>query len=195
MRSRILGLLLILAVIMPLVLGGVLVAQGVAAAQAINTTAVTQFSAVEADLAAIQLTLDEMNTAFAGVPAALDAVTLTIEDIKAVLRDLAESVPPLLSFMTGFEAALEDTIEVLDELLGIIRSIATIQALPAQMDSVMDELHVMVDDLRGVGADHLVPMLWTGLVLGVWLAGVYVALVWRWIVRGWGLVVGQSQVA
>jgi hypothetical protein len=192
MRQRILGLLLIGALVMPLVLGATLTVQARAGIQDVRRVSDERAVQIKADLETIQASLTEVDTAFTGVPDAIDATTAAIDEVKNFVENLTSNVPAWLAFLTGFQGAINDTVAALDDLAGVVRSIASIHALPGQFEDVMDESRMLVDDLAGVYDTRAGTMLWLGGLLAIWLAGVYLALVWKWLHQGWQLLVGAS---
>ncbi len=190
MTQRVLGFLLVAALLMPLILGAALAVQIRQTALDVRQVSDQRIAQIETDLQTIETSLAEISLSFEGVPATIDTITASVEELKTFVLDLSDNVPGWLAFLTGFQGAINDTLTALDDLTSVVRSIASIHELPDQFSSVMAESRLMADDLEAVYDTRAGSILWLAGLLVVWLAGVYVALTWKWLTRGWRMMRG-----
>ncbi|MGH2593802.1 MAG: hypothetical protein ACRDGG_09845 [Anaerolineae bacterium] len=72
----------------------------------------------------------------------------------------------------------------------MLRRIAAIGSLPEQLNSVVVRATRLVDDISAVRERWLGALTLIRIVLLIWVAATYVALVYRWLSSGWRMLQG-----
>jgi hypothetical protein len=79
---------------------------------------------------------------------------------------------------------------VFNDSVDVFRRMASIGRLPEQVNRVVDQMTALVNDVRDVAARWLDTLTVIGIVFLIWVAAVYIALVYRWLSSGWRMLRG-----
>ena len=216
MLRRLMGLLLIFSILMPIILGAAgffIVRQFVAD---IENAVRGPLSEINAGLEDIKATVNDATQAFqglsgriaaiantlGGIGRAITAVTTRLGPINIpninvrlpVIGRVTIPVPDIPSFsvpgLTELKSILSSIFGVFNELADVLRRITSIGRLPQQLNRVMDKATALANDLRDVGVRWLGALAVIGVVLLIWVAATYIALMYRWLSSGWRMLQG-----
>ncbi len=216
MLRRLMGLLLIFSILMPIILGAAgffVVRQFVAD---IESAVRGPLSEINAGLEDVKATVDDATQAFrglsgriaaiantlGGIGRAITAVTTRLGPINIpninvrlpVIGRVTIPVPDIPSFsvpgLTELKSILSSIFGVFNELADVLRRITSIGRLPQQLNRVMDKATALANDLRDVGVRWLGALAFIGVVLLIWVAATYIALMYRWLSSGWRMLQG-----
>jgi hypothetical protein len=216
MLRRLMGLVLIFSVLMPVVLGvaGFFVMRQFVAD--IENAVRAPLDEISAGLEDMKATVDEATQAFRGLSGQIAAIAntlgrisraittvttrlgpLSIPDIDVrlpVIGRVTIPVPDIPSFtvpgLTELKAVLSSIFGVFNDSLDVFRRMASIGRLPEQLNRVVDQMTTLVNDVRDVAARWLDTLTVIGIVFLIWVAAVYIALVYRWLSSGWQMLRG-----
>ena len=107
-------------------------------------------------------------------------VTIPVPDIPSF------SVPGL----TELKSVLLSIFGASNDLADVFRRIASIGQLLEQLNRVVDQMTTLVNAVRDVGVRWLSALALIGVVLLIWVAATYIALVYRWLSSGWRMLRG-----
>ncbi len=217
MVRRLMGLVLIISILMPVILaaaGFFLVRQ---IASDVENVARGPLRDIRADLDAMKTTLDEASQAFQGLSSQIASIAnslvrfagalsllnirlgpLDIPDfsirIPVIDRTIRINVPDIPAFdvpgLREVRNILSNIFSVFSDLVAVLRRIGSIGSLPRQLDGVVTKVQGLVDDIGEVGSRWLGTLTFVAVVLLVWVAATYLALVYRWLSSGWRMLRG-----
>ncbi|MCZ7542462.1 MAG: hypothetical protein M5R40_02490 [Anaerolineae bacterium] len=78
-----------------------------------------------------------------------------------------------------------------DQLVAVVNAVASIATLPGELNDIARHVTTLTNSLRRVGAQWVEMLTLLVTVFLVWLAVVYVALVYRWVSQGWAMLMGR----
>jgi hypothetical protein len=217
MLRRLMGLVLIVSVLMPVVLGvvGFFVARQIVSD--LEEVARGPLRDIRSDLNDMKQTLDEASQALqdlqsrlasiassiAGMVNAVASLTtrlgpLDIPDftvrIPVIDRTITIRVPDIPAFdvpgLTQVKSVLSSALDVFSKSTEVLRRLGSIGSLPQQLGGVIAKTRALVNDIREVGSRWLGVLTFIGIVLLVWVSATYVALVYRWLTSGWRMLRG-----
>jgi len=216
MLRRLMGLLLIFSILMPIILGAAgffIVRQFVAD---IENAVRGPLSEINAGLEDIKATVDDATQAFrglsgriaaiantlGGIGRAITAVTtrlgpISIPNISVrlpVIGRVTIPVPDIPSFsvpgLAELKSILSSIFGVFNDLTDVVRRVASIGQLPERLNRVVDKATTLVNDVSDVVARWLDTLTAIAIVFLIWVAAVYIALVYRWLSSGWQMLRG-----
>jgi len=216
MLRRLMGLLLIFSVLMPIILGaaGFFVARQIVAD--IENAVRGPLDEINASLEDMKATVDEATQAFQGLSARIAAIANTLGGIGRAIASVTTRlgpisipnisvrlpvigrvtipVPDIPSFtvpgLTELKSVLSSIFSVFNDSVDVFRRLASIGQLPEQLNRVVDQMTTLVNDVRDVFARWLGTLTAIGIVFLIWVAAVYIALVYRWLSSGWQMLRG-----
>lgn len=217
MLRRLMGLILIISILMPVILGAVgffVVRQIVAD---VEDAARGPLQDINTGLNDMQTTLNQATQAFQGLASEISSIASTLGGIGSSIGSLATSIgpinlpdvsihipvinvnvtvpiPDIPSFsvpgLTQLRNVLNSVFGVFSNLTDVVRRIGSIASLPQQLNGVVTKVTALFDDLRNVGAKWLSALSLVAIALLVWVSATYVALVYRWLTTGWRMLRG-----
>ena len=216
MLRRLMGLLLIFSILMPIILGaaGFFVMRQFVAD--IENAVRGPLDEINAGLEDVKATVDDATQAFqglsgriaaiantlGGIGRAITAVTtrlgpISIPNISVrlpVIGRVTIPVPDIPSFsvpgLAELKSILSSTFGVFNDLTDVVRRVASIGQLPERLNRVVDKATTLVNDVSDVVARWLDTLTAIAIVFLIWVAAVYIALVYRWLSSGWQMLRG-----
>ena len=217
MLRRLMGLVLIINVLMPVLLGGAGFFLGRQIVSDVENVARGPLRDIQVDLDHMKSTLDEANQAFQGLASEIGSIANTVTQvgntisalatrigpldipdfnirIPVIDRTIAIRVPDIPAFdvpgLTQAKNILSSALHVFDGLVTLLDKIGSIGSLPQELNSVVARLRTLVDDIGAVGSRWLGTLTFVAVVLLVWVAATYIALIYRWLSSGWRMLRG-----
>ena len=217
MLRRLMGLVLIISVLMPIILavaGFFLVRQIVSD---VEDVARRPLQEIRAELDAMKATLDEASRAFQGLSSQIASVAnslarfagavsqlnirlgpLDIPDfsirIPVIDRTIRINVPDIPALdvpgLREIRNILSNIFGVFDDLVAVLGRIGSIGSLPQRLNGVVTRVQALFDGIGEIGGRWLGALTLVAVLLLVWVAGTYVALVYRWLTSGWRMLRG-----
>ncbi|HKZ84865.1 MAG TPA: hypothetical protein VJ793_14520 [Anaerolineae bacterium] len=216
MLRRLMGLLLIFSILMPIILGaaGFFVMRQFVAD--IENAVRGPLDEINAGLEDVKATVDDATQAFrglsgriaaiantlGGIGRAITAVTtrlgpISIPNISVrlpVIGRVTIPVPDIPSFsvpgLAELKSILSSIFGVFNDLTDVVRRVASIGQLPERLNRVVDKATTLVNDVSDVVARWLDTLTAIAIVFLIWVAAVYIALVYRWLSSGWQMLRG-----
>lgn len=216
MLRRLMGLLLIFSILMPIILGaaGFFVMRQFVAD--IENAVRGPLDEINAGLEDVKATVDDATQAFrglsgriaaiantlGGIGRAITAVTTRLGPINIpninvrlpVIGRVTIPVPDIPSFsvpgLAELKSILSSIFGVFNDLTDVVRRVASIGQLPERLNRVVDKATTLVNDVSDVVARWLDTLTAIAIVFLIWVAAVYIALVYRWLSSGWQMLRG-----
>ena len=206
---RLIGLLMILAILLPLPLGAATVITAHDILDKMQTTVNTRVDRINAKLSQVETTVNTVSSRFEVLKSVADqvgsAATTATQNVSDAINNFKihidiplpaplPSAPidldvPGLSSVRDFLQNLYDT---LASLSSAISDVTLIGQVPAQFGEAVTETQGLVSDVNGVIAPYaqMILILVVGLV--VWMGIIYIVLVYRWLGQGWAMLSGRT---
>ena len=117
-----------------------------------------------------------------------------IISVPVIDRRIDIPVPDIPAFdvpgLRDVRNILSNIFGVFDDLVAVLGKIGSIGSLPQQLNGVVTRVQALFDDIGEVGSRWLGALALVAVLLLVWVAGVYIALAYRWLTSGWRMLRG-----
>ena len=217
MLRRLMGLVLIVSVLMPILLGGAGFFLGRQLVSDLENIARGPLRDIRADLDDMKSTLSEASQAFQGLASEIGSIANRLTQVGAAIARLATRIGPLdipdfnvripvidrtitlrvpdipafdVPGLVQMKNILSSALHVFDNFITVLDKIGSIGTLPQDLNSVVGRLRALVDDIGALGSRWLGALTFVAVVLLVWVAATYIALVYRWLSSGWRMLRG-----
>ncbi len=210
--QRVIGFLMIVAVILPLLLGGATVIVADQIAGKVQTTITTRVDRINTKLDQVETTIDTVSTRFTELKnvadqintsanSAAQSVLTTINNFKIHYGGLQwpagvplPNIPPVDLDVPGLSAArdfIQNLYNSLGSLTSALSDVSLIGQVPGQFGEAVTEMQGMNSDLVNIIAPYTQILLTLVVGLVVWLAILYIVIAYRWLRQGWAMLTGQ----
>ena len=213
MFRRLMGLILMISVLMPILLGvaGYVVVRQIAGD--IENVARGPLQRIDTRLDEMRSTLDTVNQAVGRVTGLISSIVTQLRNLTLSIRVPSLSIPDIVfrfpdpigrqripvPNIPGFELlGLRQIRDVLLSLGGIfgdltdaLQQIAAVQSLAGELNDVVTDVRGLTADIGKIGAKWLSTLTLIGVGLAIWIAATYVALTYRWLSAGWSMLRGR----
>ena len=206
---RLIGLLMILAILLPLPLGALTVITARDILGKVQTTVSTRVERINDKLAQVETTINTVSARFEVLKSVADQVgsaastaaqnvVNTINSFKIYIDiPMPAPLPHIPAFdldVPGLSAVrdfLRNVYDTLSSLASAISDITLIGQVPAQIGEAVTEAQGFYTDMTGILASYaqLILIIVVGLV--VWLGIIYIVVIYRWLAQGWAMLVGR----
>ena len=206
---RLIGLLMILAILLPLPLGAVTVITARDILGKMQTTVSTRVDHINDKLSEVETTINTVSARFevlrsvadqvgSAATTAAQNVVNTIDSFKIhiaiPLPAPLPSIPPLdldVPGLTEVRDFLQNVYDTFASLASAISDITLIGQVPAQIGEAVTEAQGLASDISEIVTPYaqMILILVVGLV--VWMGVIYIVLVYRWLGQGWAMLVGR----
>lgn len=218
MLRRIMGLILIISVLMPVILGvaGFFVVRQIVTD--IDNATRGPLGQIETRLNDVKTTLNNASQAFQGLSSAIASITSALSGVVNTINVLATSIGPIdvpdfsvripvidrrvaipvpdipafsVPGLAQLKSLLSNFFGIFGNVTSVLQRISAIQALPEQLNGIVAEVSLLLDNMREIGGRWLDVLSLIAVVLLFWVSATYVALVYRWISGGWQMLQGK----
>ncbi|MEO8397329.1 MAG: hypothetical protein ABI700_30310 [Chloroflexota bacterium] len=206
---RLIGLLMILAILLPLPLGAATIVTAHDILDKMQTTVSTRVDHINAKLSQVETTVNTVSARFEVLKSVADQVgsaattaTQTVNDainnfkihIAIPLPAPLPSIPPLDLDIPGLSSVrdfLKNLYDTLASLASALSDITLIGQVPAQFGEAVSEAQGLVTDVNETIAPYAQMILIIVVGLVVWMGIIYIVLVYRWLGQGWSMLMGR----
>jgi hypothetical protein len=198
MIRRLIGLLMILSLLFPPLIGAAALLTLNDLAAHLQTTSDARFSRLDARLDQLELAVNTATSRY-------DALKAVSEQVRAAAQAAAQDVATIDNFTVPGEGVGSTTFDMgavrehlqnlynsLGSLSSALSDATVINQIPGQVGEVVGETQGWYSDVNDIAASYAQIFLTLGVALVVWLALVYLVLVYRWGRQGWALLSGQA---
>lgn len=211
MMRRLIGLLMILAILLPLPLGAATIVTAHDLLDKMQTTVNARIDRINAKLDQVESTVNTVSNRFEVLKSVADqvgsAATTAAQSVVDAINNFKihfniplpaplPSVPvdldiPGLSAVRDF---LQNLYNTLASLASALSDITLIGQVPAQFGEAVTEAQGLTTDVNDVIAPYAqtIQIIVVGLVL--WMGIIYIVLVYRWLGQGWSMLMGAPVV-
>jgi hypothetical protein len=208
---RLIGLLMILAILLPLPLGAATVITAHDILDKMQTTVNTRVDRINAKLSQVETTVNTVSSRFEVLKSVADqvgsAATTATQNVSDAINNFKihlaitwpagvplPNIPPVDLDVPGLSSVrdfLQNLYDTLASLSSAISDVTLIGQVPAQFGEAVTETQGLVSDVNGVIAPYaqMILILVVGLV--VWMGIIYIVLVYRWLGQGWAMLTGR----
>ena len=208
---RLIGLLMILSILLPLPLGAASVITAKNILDQMQTTVSARVDRINTKLDQVETTINTVSTRFEVLKNVADqvgsAATTTEQNVITAINNFKIHFniplpPPLPSVpvdldVPGLSAVrdfLQNIYDTLASLASAISDVTLIGQVPAQFGEAVTEAQGLTTDIQGIIAPYAQIILIIVVGLVVWMAIIYIVLVYRWLGQGWAMLTGRKVV-
>ena len=212
---RLIGFLMIVAVLFPLLLGAVgLITAGQIIGH-LQKTVSTRVDHINTELHQVETTIDTVSTRFAQLKTVSDQITIaansasqsvvtTINNFKIHYAGLTwpagvplPNIPPVDLDVPGLSQArdfIQNLYNSLASLTSALSDVSLVSQVPSQIGDASNEAQGLYNDINTGIAPYAQTLIWIVVGLVVWLAVVYLIVVYRWLGQGWAMLMDRPVV-
>ncbi|MBI1256950.1 MAG: hypothetical protein GC204_05725 [Chloroflexi bacterium] len=206
---RLIGLLMILAILLPLPLGAVTVMTARSILNEAQTKVNTRVEHISDKLTQVETTINTVSSRFEVLKSVADQVgsaastaaqnvVKTIDSFKIhiaiPLPAPLPTIPPLDLDVPGLSEVrdfLQNVYDTFASLASAISDITLIGQVPAQIGEAVTEAQGLYTDMTGILASYAQVILIIVVGLVVWMCVIYIVVIYRWLGLGWAMLAGR----
>jgi hypothetical protein len=210
---RLIGLLMILAILLPLPLGAATVITAHNILDQMQTTVNTRVDHINAKLNQVETTINTVSDRFEVLKNVADqvgsAATTTGQSVIDAINNFKihitiplppplPSIPPIDLDVPGLSSVrdfLQNIYNTIASLASAISDVTLIGQVPVQFGEAVTEAQGLSTDVQGIITPYAQIILIIVVGLVVWMAIIYIVLVYRWLGQGWAMLVGRPMLS